>query len=159
MQTNDFKLDLQYATKDKMFNKFYKSIGVKHIQLITDMKTQKRGIDKVLYFDRNTVVTVDEKKRRHDYGDMLIEVVSNIERDKAGWIYYTEARMIMYCIESTRTIHAIDFRKLQELYFKNKYDWDYDYMIAPARNKNYTTQNIAVPWWELLTAIHKTYYY
>jgi len=160
MVVNDFRQDLKYSYKDKILNTLYKNkCNVKYIQVITDLQKQKQGIDKVLYFNNGKSITIDEKKRRRDYGDMLIETTKNVELNKKGWIYYTKADYIVYWIEGSRSVYFINFKKLQRLYLKNQITWNMNYKIPPVYNKYYTTQNIAVPWHEIRSSIERVIKY
>ena len=56
-----FDSDLKYSYKANVLNAYYKYSGFKYIQVITDLETQKKGIDKVLYYGKDKRVTIDEK--------------------------------------------------------------------------------------------------
>jgi hypothetical protein len=47
---------------------------------------QRGGIDRVLTLACGRTVTVDEKVRDSDYGDILLEFWSNKERKIPGWV-------------------------------------------------------------------------
>lgn len=147
-----FQTDLNYSHNDKILNAYYKLKGFKYIQVITDLETQKKGIDKILYYGRNQSITIDEKKRRTNYDDLLVETMKNVESNKKGWLYYTQADYIVYWIEPLKKFYIIKFDKLQKIIFDN--DW---VNTKPKKttyvNRIYTTDNISLDWVEVEPAI------
>lgn len=145
---NTFKKDLQYSLKAKVLDQYYKSRGFKYIQNVTDLETQKKGIDKILYYGKGKTVTVDEKKRRSSYDDFLVETMKNVEQNKKGWLYYTQAKYIIYWIEPLEKFYIIVTKELQDQVFKN--NW---INTKPTKttyiNKYYTTENIVLQWSDL----------
>lgn len=108
---NNFNIDLQYSldlTRNEDFDKFYHSIWKNQISLIEymDFKTHKqeqlKGIDKKIILNNGKVITIDEKCRRKDYGDIFIELRSNTKTNKPGWLYYSTCDYIMYFTELKR---------------------------------------------------------
>src|SRR5688572_29161879 len=47
---------------------------------------QRGGIDRVLTLSSGRTIYVDEKVREKDYGDIILEQWSDVERRKPGWI-------------------------------------------------------------------------
>ncbi len=60
--------------------------NLQHLELCDDLTKQKQGVDRVLYLSNGNVLYVDEKKRGRIYSDILLEVLSNEERNTPGWI-------------------------------------------------------------------------
>lgn len=148
-----FKDDLNYSYDDDILNNFYFSRGVKYIQTIKDLEIQKKGIDKILYYGRDKRITVDEKKRRTTYDDLLVEIMKNVELNKKGWLYYTQSDFIIYWIEPLKKIYILNFNKLQKIIFDN--DWvNTKPKLKTHINKIYTTDNISLTWREAKPAIH-----
>ena len=88
---NNFKADLQYSLEEReneMFDNFYYRIfpNIAEIKFCEDMETQRKGIDKIIIFKNGNSFTIDEKKRRVDYGDILLELWSVYEKRKRGWL-------------------------------------------------------------------------
>jgi hypothetical protein len=142
-----FYKDLEYSHKDELLNEFYRSRGFNKIETITNQQLQNKGIDKIIWRDGKRY-TVDEKKRRIDYGDFLIETVKNVEKNKLGWIHYTKSDYIIYWIESTNIVYAIKFKKLQDKFYK--FNWEKTKPVKDTYlNVIYTTRNIVVKWEDL----------
>src|SRR3990167_11227785 len=99
---NDFQTDLEYSLEsgeDILFDNFYKRIfgnSLERIELVTDLKLQYKGIDKILHFTSGKTITIDEKKRLKDYGDILIEIWSNTEKRTLGWVFKPYTDYIIY---------------------------------------------------------------
>lgn len=158
MKINDFDLDLKYATKDSMFTEFYTEYfeGIKKIKFIENLEIQKKGIDKVITFNDGRIITIDEKKRRKDYGDILIEIYKNQRLKRKGWLFYTEAEFIVYGMEDTKRIFLINTRKLRKLFFENKEKW-LSYRPILSYNPGYVTENRAIPIKELKHCIEAVF--
>lgn len=119
-----------------------------------DMEYQRAGIDAMIFLDSGRVVTVDEKLRQTDYGDMLIEVWSDYEKRFPGWAVDESKRtnFIAYAIKESGEAYWIPFAKLQracETYLQFWIDRDQGYPHI-AHNlecgRTWETYNVAVPW-------------
>lgn len=62
------------------------NLGLVRIEEIYDKELQRKGYDKVCYFKNGKQVIFDEKHREKDYGDILIEVYSNMVRRTPSWL-------------------------------------------------------------------------
>lgn len=142
---------------DKNLDLFYLSAfpNALKVEFCDDMTEQRRGIDKIIHFQGGRTVTVDEKKRRKDYGDILLELWSRYEQRKPGWLFYSQCDYIVYAILEARKIYLLPLLLLQTAWTNNKVAWLRAYKQKPAENKGYTTINIPIPTQELLGAIRK----
>ena len=82
---NYFKQDLQYSydlRDDLRLTDFYKNIfpNLNKIELVDDLSLQKRGIDKIIHFNNENKIYIDEKK-----GEKIMEIfyLKNIRFGKA----------------------------------------------------------------------------
>jgi hypothetical protein len=55
-------------------------------ELCSDLPRQKQGIDRLLNLSNGKTLTIDEKKRKEVYNDILLEVLSNEEYNTPGWM-------------------------------------------------------------------------
>lgn len=78
-------------------------LGMVKVQLITDPSLQSKGYDRVCHFKNDKRVIFDEKHRTKDYGDVLIEIYSDMERRIFGWLT-NQADYIAQFFESTRRV-------------------------------------------------------
>ena len=158
---NCFQDDLQYSltnNDDKTVNEFY----YKHfpfldkIEFVADITTQKQGIDKVLHFHGGSTINIDEKKRRKNYGDILLEEYSIWESKTAGWLGRSKhTDYITYIILSDNIIYLLPFKLLHMAWVKNYKSWLKKYGRKFTKNPTYTTSNIAVPKDVVFNAINK----
>lgn len=81
---NDFQHDLEFSLEDELFNQMYykKFPHLEQIEIVSDIEQQKKGIDKILHLEGGKTIFIDEKKRRKDYGDILIEEYSDFDNKK-----------------------------------------------------------------------------
>lgn len=155
----DFKTDLDYSWEkeaDSLANQAYRRFfpHLSTIEPVTDLETQKKGIDKILTFTSGNQVFIDEKKRRTDYGDILIEEYSNYKKKKFGWISREKhTDYISYIIEPSKKVYIIPFLLLQKAWLKNYQAWVLEYGRIFSYNVGYKTSNIPVPEKVLFEAI------
>lgn len=148
---NDFQEDLKYslnAEHDKLFNDLYskKFPHLERIEIVNDIQKQKKGIDKILHLKCGKTIFIDEKKRRKDYGDILIEEYSDFENKKVGWIggeKHTD--YIVYLIVPSKVVYFLPFTILQLTWIDNWRSWLELYGRKFAKNKHYTTSSIPIP--------------
>lgn len=156
---NNFDLDLKYSLENRdggAINDFYYKIfpTLRRIESVKDLELQKRGIDKILHLSSGKKILIDEKKRRKDYGDILLEEYSNYEKKKIGWLGREKhTDYIVYIIMDGMTIYLLPFLLLQLAWVHNYRNWLKTYGRKFAQNKYYKTSNIPIPVEVLLTAI------
>jgi len=158
MKNNCFNEDLQYSFEpndnnflDKFYHKYFPMLD--KIEFVKDLNLQKQGIDKILTLKDGKEITIDEKKRRKEYGDILLELWSNLEKRKLGWLYTTKCDYIVYIIIPSNKIYLLPVLLLRKAFIKNKKEWLVSKNIKDADNYYYTTRNLAVKTNELLSAI------
>lgn len=157
---NDFHKDLEYSLSlrdDEQFNDFYRAtfLQVERIELCEDMERQHKGIDKVIYFENGNSITIDEKKRRKDYGDILLELWKNKARKRLGWLFYSYCDYIVYAIPSANKIYLLPTALLQAAWKRNGKQWLRSYELKEAQNNGYITVNIPIPTDILLNCIQR----
>lgn len=156
---NDFQIDLEYSLKERdnvLFDNLYYRVfpHLQKIKFVTDLKLQKQGIDKELIFGNGKHIFIDEKKRRKDYGDILLEEYSNWECKVIGWLGKSKKTdYIVYAIMPTKTVYFLPFLLLQKAWLHNYKNWLRKYGRIFADNPGYKTSNIAVPTLEVLDSI------
>ena len=115
---------------------------------------QRGGIDRVLTLGCGKTLTVDEKVRTKDYGDILLEVWSDHERRMPGWIGKDLAcDFIAYAIIPTQTCYLLPFQTLRAAWRINRRKWWTNNRLKPAQNIGYETVSVGVPVAELMTAL------
>ncbi len=155
---NDFKIDLQYSLESRdndVFDNFYRRVfpGISVIEFCNDLKTQKTGVDKIIHFKSGNKFTVDEKKRRKNYNDIALEIWSDFDKKKKGWLCYSVCDYIVYAIMPSLKVYVLPTILLKRAWYVNKTEWLSKYPLIFAPNKGYRTQNICIPPDILLPAI------
>lgn len=107
---------------------------------------QRGGIDRVLTLECGRTVTVDEKVREKDYGDILLEYWSNKERRVHGWVCKPLAcDFIAYAVAPTKTCYLLPVLTLRRAWRLCGPEWVKTHKVCEARNEGYTTVSVAVP--------------
>jgi hypothetical protein len=122
---------------------------------------QRGGIDRVITLSFGRTITVDEKVREKDWPDVLLETWSDKERKSPGWMQKKLAiDYIAYAYAESRTCLLLPFDLLRVAWLDNGADWilqarnrSNGYRVVHAKNQGYTTESIAVPRDDLLSAI------
>lgn len=153
---NDFRTDLEWSldsAEDALFNDFYYKAfpNIKEIEFCEDMERQRKGFDKIIHFNNGNWFAIDEKKRRVDYGDILLEIWS-VDRKKRGWLYTCQCDYIVYAIMPTSKVYLLPTVLLKRAWITNKDKWINTKPII-AQNNGYVTESRAIKVNELLTAI------
>lgn len=125
---------------------------------------QRGGIDRVLTLECGRQVTIDEKVRAKDYGDILLERWSDVRRKIDGWIVKPLAcDYIAYAILPIRTCYLFPTLDLQRAWRSNGKDWMANahrslngFRYCHAVNERYVTVSVAVPKAVLFDAIRET---
>lgn len=91
MTARDFHSDLRQSLKggdEAFWSAVYQKAfaNLLSTELCTDLDRQRQGIDRILRLKNGRVLYVDEKKREQSYRDILLEYISNSERNTPGWI-------------------------------------------------------------------------
>jgi hypothetical protein len=136
---------------------------VLRVELVEDIVEQKHGIDRRIVLRSGQVITVDEKHRRTDYGDILLELWSQFygeheRRNKKGWTLDWQKRCdyIAWCVLPTNTCTLIPYDALRRTTWRRMHGW----MGRPgarkiADNGRYVTVNVAVKWDELYRCLRE----
>lgn len=115
---------------------------------------QRGGIDRVLTLASGKTITVDEKVREKDWGDILLERWSDKARKVPGWIQKDLAcDFIAYAFAPSCTCYLLPFLSLRRAWILNGREWSSKYHAVEARNTNYVTESVPVPTAVLLSAL------
>lgn len=112
---------------------------------VTDRQTQLSGIDAFLYAGK-AKVAVEEKVRARDYGDVLLELVSNDRTRTPGWsVKGAASRLLLYAFADTRRAWVFPMTAVQVVTNLNASRWRGRYGEKIAKNPGYNSVNVAVP--------------
>ena len=157
MNFKDFDTDLQYSLdsqEDILFDNFYRRVfpQLKSIEFVKELTLQKKGFDKIIELESGKKFYIDEKKRRKDWGDILLEIWSNKEMKKKGWFVTSEADYIVYAFMESQVVYVLPLLLMRMWAWKDK-KYFMSFKSVESVNKNYTTVCKAIPTELLLTAI------
>lgn len=162
--THDFYERLEHSqtlSNEPAWVEFYRRIWpdmLSCVRLDADSRLQRAGVDRAIFLpSRQTPIYVDEKKRDKDWGDCLVEEWSNLERRKVGWsldkskvcdfvAYAVPGRCFLLPFEPFRIACEVHLEQWKQR--KGAYPKD-------ARNRGYTTRNVAVSWDDVWAAIKR----
>ena len=125
-----------------------------------DTRLQFAGVDRLIITSAGRVWRIDEKVRREDYGDILLEFVSNDKTGLPGWaVKDLECDFIAYAIRPTCRCFLLPIVPLQRAWRLHSAEWLKTYGKKHAKNKGYTTLNCPVPFIELMRKISEAMYF
>lgn len=156
---NIFEDDIGFSQDEilnDVINAFYerKFPHLDRIENVEDSRMQRDGIDKKLILKNGKEIWIDEKWRRKDYGDFLLEEYSNKQKQIVGWLgRKKKTDYIVYIIIPSKKVYFLPFLFLQIAWKKNYRLWKKSYKTKLAENEGYTTTNLAIPKDVLLEAL------
>lgn len=165
---HNFQEQLEYSadlSDESSWAAFYKRLWpniVSAVRIDKNSKFQKWGIDREIYLENGKRFSIDEKKRKLDYGDLLLEEWSVADFDyenkrvirgkKVGWALDPEKRcdFVAYAIQSSGKCFLLPFELTRQTCIHNFPTWKNNpkWYPKPAKNDGYTTVNVAVPFEE-----------
>ena len=119
-----------------------------------DGEHQRAGIDRSVILANSKQLLIDEKVRNKDYGDILLEYVSNDRFNSPGWVCKPlRADYIAYAIVPAGRCYLLPVIQLQIAWARHGDLWKHEFRNVPAHNNGYTTHSVAVPPERLFPAI------
>lgn len=164
---HSFKDRLQFShdmSSEGDWISFYRRMWPEAISVIrvdADSVQQRSGIDRIVVLPNGRQITIDEKIREKDYGDILLEEWSVADYDwknkkmirgrKVGWTLdpLKVCDFVAYAVLPSSVCFLFPYELLRMATQANIEIWkqspECKYPV-PAANNGYTTINIAVPW-------------
>lgn len=133
------------------------------VSIRNDGWAQRGGIDRVITLKSGKTVTVDEKVRSHDWGDIALERWSDRAKKVPGWIQKDLAcDFIAYAFIPTQRCYLFPFLLLRRAWNLQGREWCElaeakadGFKVVLAENPGYVTESIAIPVGILLSAIRE----
>lgn len=174
---HDFNEQLAYSERsscepfwDAVYRKAFPNL-VNHMVCSGNTQGQRMGVDRMIYLSNNLTIAVDEKKRRIDYGDVILEYISVDKTNAPGWIEKDLAiDYLAYAIMTTKQCYLFPFQLLRRVWCHFGKEWidlaeqnekaleekksgnpqfrsykNTGFRKVEAKNKGYSTWSIAVP--------------
>lgn len=167
---HDFREQLEYSQQasgesfwDAVYRKAFPGL-VGHIAVGGKVQAQYRGVDRLIYLGNDAVLKVDEKKRRRERADILLEHVSVDQPFKPGWIERDLAiDYIAYAFLDSRKVYLLPWPLLRKAWLENGDEWkrkaesrQEGFGVVTAENRGYKTHSVAVPIKRLYAAINRS---
>ena len=149
---NKFRRDLEYSILASDAS-FWDRIYIKAFpNMVGNMvcsglnKSQLAGIDRVIHLSSGRTIYIDEKKRRAEYDDILLEFISVDTTGAPGWIEKDlSIDYLAYAFMQSQRVYLFDWLMLRRAWIRYKQDWKKQYKTIVAVNQGYKTYSLAVP--------------
>lgn len=165
---HNFQDQLEYSANlsdESSWVEFYRRLWpemIAAIRIDKNSKFQQWGIDREVLLHNGKRFSIDEKKRKTDYGDILLEEWSVCDFDftqkkiisgrKIGWALDPDKRcdFVAYAIQSSGKCYLLPFELTRQTCIWNFPKWKENPLWYPkaAKNNGYTTVSVAVPFAE-----------
>jgi len=137
---------------DAVYKKAFPNL-VNHMMCKGDTASQRMGVDRILYLANGLTVAIDEKKRKKDYGDILLEYVSVDTTGAPGWMAKDLAiDYLAYAIMPTKKCYLFPWHILRRVWLARGQQWiqwgqerKKGFSLSTSKNKGYVTRNVCVP--------------
>ena len=114
---------------------------------------QYEGLDKILTLETGDEIRIEEKFRYRAYGDIALEIWSNLKSQVPGWcVKNIIADIVAYWIIPQRKLYVFESPILRRVLSENRSQWEIQaenriggFRYADAPNEDYTTRSICVP--------------
>lgn len=149
----DFKESLAFAKSVEdsgLFNKYYRHIwegDVRYVHFHEELSTQKRGIDKTILFMDGTKLTVDEKYDRYPSENIFVELYTDIDTNRKGWLFKNECDYVVYGW-TDGVVTWLPMELLRTIYYYHqhdgRHDWVSDKTVKFVKNRGYEGMGVLV---------------
>lgn len=140
---------------DRVYRKAFPDM-VGHIHASANGLGQKSGIDRVIHLSSGRTLYIDEKKRREDHDDILLEYVSNNVKNAPGWMEKElQIDYLAYAFMPRQRVYLFPWDLLRRAWFHYKAEWLRKYKTIRADNGYYVTLSLAVPIDELMNSVSR----
>lgn len=160
MSTNNFITDLTWSHSQSdqpwwevVYRKAFHNFSTMH-DVRKDGWAQRGGIDRQVILEDGTVLKIDEKVRRKDWGDFALEVYSDADKQIPGWMQKDmTCDFIAYAFLPSQRCFLLPYQQLRTAWMNNRVEWKERYGVQFAINSGYRTSFIPVPIDRVLDAI------
>lgn len=149
---HDFRTELKFSeisSDEPFWFEVYKKAFPNMVNLMLcsgDTQSQRMGIDRLILMANGKVLMIDEKKRKEDYPDVLLEYISVDTTGAPGWIEKDlSIDYLAYAFMKSKRVYLFDWLALRRAWMHYKNDWIAKYQRITAQNNGYKTISVAVP--------------
>lgn len=153
MAQHDFSDQLKRGKRGEAFLDRYFSLWYQ-VEAVSLQEEKMRGYDRIfrnLYPNFEYLAKAPTRLMRVEYktdyrvaqtGNVFIETVSVDTKNKKGWIYTSQAHLLVYFIPPLYRIYCCPMKGVREAFLS---DWQRRYATGGAVNADYTTNGVLVP--------------
>lgn len=152
LQVHGFREQLAFseaASDEPFWDAVYKKAFpnmVNHMVCSGDTHSQRIGIDRLILLSSGRTLAIDEKKRREEYNDILLEYVSVDTTGAPGWIEKDlMIDYLAYAFMKSQRVYLFDWLALRRAWLHYRDEWKRKYQVIVAQNNGYKTLSLAVP--------------
>lgn len=158
--THDFKEQLAYSEEaseevfwDAIYHKAFPNM-INHMLVSGNHDSQRQGIDRVVFLSNSRTLYIDEKKRRKDYPDILLEYISCDTTNAPGWIEKDlSIDYLAYAFMPSQRVYLLDWLMLRRAWARYGEEWKATFPSISAQNVGYKTLSVPVPTNTILTSV------
>jgi len=157
---HDFQESLAFshaASDNPMWLECYKQFFPTMIACVdhrADGDHQRAGIDRSITLENSKQILVDEKVRKKDYGDILLEYISVDTTGAPGWVCKPlMCDYIAYAILPRGKAYLLPVIPLQRAWTNHSAQWLQRFGKRAAQNRGYQTWNCPLPFGVLFKAL------
>jgi hypothetical protein len=143
------------------------SLLVATVLVREDCPNQRDGVDRKLHLGNGAILTVDEKIRRTDFDDILLELYSDLERRTPGWTIDKKklCDYVAYAVPKLSRCYFLPFPLLRNAFalywkhwsdlFRKKAPKKKGFIDVPNEwmGRRWVTRNVPVDWSTLQAAL------
>lgn len=170
-----FGEDLRFSqelTDEPAWADYYKQLFpmlVSYSTVPKDSLLQRQGVDRLLVLDNGHILTIDEKKRRKAYSDILLEIWSDKRRGTPGWAVDRRKKCdyVAYAIPKLSKCYFLPYPLLREAAILHHPHWAAEnlqsrncnttegYLASQPPGQSWSTWNVAVDWLDLKLSLEE----
>lgn len=118
----------------------------KTVRVKKDGHAQRAGIDLYAHLTAGKSTSIDEKMLDKEYGHIYLEIWSNYENRKRGWIAKEQSNdYLAYHIKESGRVCLVPTLLARCVWCYMRKKWCKKYRIIKTPNKGYTTHGIGIP--------------
>lgn len=160
MTIHDFQESLAYSHTQAdrpWWDAVYRNAFPRFKQMVDmreDGPVQRAGIDRYVHLRGGKILSVDEKVRRKDWDDILLERWSDVDRQIPGWVQKPLlCDYIAYAFAPSGRCYLLPVPQVQRAWRLHGERWIREKKHILAQNKGYRTECIAIEISDLLDGI------
>lgn len=161
---SDFEKDLIYSKEKDFLEKvdnLYRKVFPDFVEIDRNvgLSQDKAGIDVIITLESGKQLFIDEKKRRKNYRDILLEIHHDEKENKLGYILDPKKKtdFIVYIIEPTSEVFIFSTHLLKKVLIDNFKEWKDEFGVLRTDPQPWISTGIPVPSERIYLAMGKPF--